>query len=74
MLHAETKLQELLGAQYKATNWKAAFNAIFEAEDNQGAAIAAVEKLQDTALKMNRRTNDNSVHTSHFLLQLNPSC
>ena len=71
MLHEEIKLQELLGARYKATKWKAAFNAIFEAEDDQGAAIVAVEKLQETALKMNRHTNDGSAHTPafpHFLL------
>ncbi|GJE99376.1 DDE-domain-containing protein [Phanerochaete sordida] len=55
----EDSLQKLLGTAYNQRDWKAAFNAIFEAEDDNMKALEAVNKMRDEAMK-----NDAPEHVS----------
>ncbi|TFK79329.1 hypothetical protein K466DRAFT_570303 [Polyporus arcularius HHB13444] len=57
MQQAESKLQKLLGTRYNPSDWKAAFDAIFVAEDDQAAAIAGVERLHSAVLNQNQHTS-----------------
>ena len=45
----EERLQECLGTRYRYEDWKPAFDAIFNAEDDIAAAIDAVWKLANNA-------------------------
>jgi hypothetical protein len=49
MLDTEEELRRHLGNQYVVINWKPAFDAIFEAKDDNTSAFAALEKLEAAA-------------------------
>lgn len=49
MPETEARLKELLGSSYRLTDWKPAFDAVFNAEDDTVAAVAAVRALASAA-------------------------
>ena len=49
MPDTEQELRRHLSNQYVAADWKPAFDAIFEAEDDSIAPFAALEKLEAAA-------------------------
>jgi hypothetical protein len=46
----EERLQNHLGNHYAYSDWKAAFDAILQAEDNIQAATATIDKLETEAI------------------------
>ena len=64
----EQKLKTHLEAQYKMEDWKAAIDAVFEAEKDEVAAVTAVERLRAAASKSNdgQLTSSTPVHVPHL--------
>ncbi|KAI0078041.1 hypothetical protein K474DRAFT_1706766 [Panus rudis PR-1116 ss-1] len=50
MPKTEEKLQEILGDRYKADDWLPAFNAVFAAEEDECAALLAIQQLEKESM------------------------
>jgi hypothetical protein len=60
----EKRLQSYLGPYYSGANWKAAFDADLEAEDDIAAAVAAIKKLESDTNKSQHSPLSSNVKTS----------